>query len=817
MQGLTLDDCELLFHKQPAPLPGYEETFCTFCAHLRIEFLVRISDYNVKKFRSRMRDADYIHGPLDRVEVSLGQISDIQARKKSCFLCARVAAILTREGSVDRCRDVYLRISSHRIAIMTRNREGNTRIHTTLDGYRPYSKPEFTFDCSVGDIAWPTVTKWVEGSLRSAKESSERDGSCKPPDDFRLIDVQELCVVLAPTPCQYVCLSYVWGTNTSFRATSRNISRLEQPKSLASRGLPRTIRDAIKVCALLGKRYLWVDRLCILQDEDGPSKKIQIDAMGDIYRGGLLTIVALEGNGSDYGLHGVSPGLDRTVYYKICIGGSNFCEFCEILSDIRDKSKWNTRGWTFQEGVLSPRLLFFTRYGLYFQVKAEVEQEIKPWTVDGEVTREHDETYTMEASNYKTLVSEIQGRKFDIEEDVVNGFAGVLDVVVGKENHRFGVSLVHFDEQITWSLTDNSPTVLRQTRGRTMFPSCSWVSIKGRLQFEDMQWLLPVASWAVINSTAVCEFRWLRTADENDLNGEANVDETNDENDETATDETDDEDNLRGEEIVVGTLLWSHGSMRSAFPQDLKVSAGCDEYPELFRHKFPTQEAFNEACGVWPRGQTEIGDLLEKFTPDQIEAGRQPLSILAYSQTIVLALIPPKKRYKSDWRLLYQGQDVGTMMFDVKAENEEAPSNAIPDYEPDKDDESEDDEVLVITGSDDESDQDSESSSNTILDDEHVEMEFLALSVSCIPRSGTKYYWYPKPVDEVDQPGKYNTADLRYYLEKDNDRRFDDFQMNVIAIRTAADGISRRLGIGRIPLVAWLSILNPTFKSLVLQ
>ena len=46
--------------------------------------------------------------------------------------------------------------------------------------------------------------------------------------------------------------------------------------------LPQTIKDAIIVTAELGLEYLWIDALCIIQDDDA-DKGVELARMGDIY------------------------------------------------------------------------------------------------------------------------------------------------------------------------------------------------------------------------------------------------------------------------------------------------------------------------------------------------------------------------------------------------------------------------------------------------------------------------------------------------------------------------------------------------------
>lgn len=219
--------------------------------------------------------------------------------------------------------------------------------------------PESTFESSVPEkIDWRVVTNWIE-------DSPGVDNLDRHPTGFRLIDVENLCVVRAQMPCEYACLSYVWGKDTSYQAILDTIHCLEQPNNLGiwddskqrnrieRSDVPATVKDAILACSALGKRFLWVDRLCILQDEDeerNPTKKEQINAMGDIYRCAFVTMVAMEGKSAADGLYGVS--LDRLPRYRARIGDADFTEPVDHIDWALRNSTWNTRGWTFQEAIL---------------------------------------------------------------------------------------------------------------------------------------------------------------------------------------------------------------------------------------------------------------------------------------------------------------------------------------------------------------------------------------------------------------------------------------------------------------------------------
>lgn len=99
-----------------------------------------------------------------------------------------------------------------------------------------------------------------------------------------LIDVNRGCLTDAPPAPAYAALSYVWGEPQANQAWSTagtgNISRLRCTGSLITDAVPATSRDAMEACRLLDVEFLWVDRFCILQDDN--SKYSQISRMGDI-------------------------------------------------------------------------------------------------------------------------------------------------------------------------------------------------------------------------------------------------------------------------------------------------------------------------------------------------------------------------------------------------------------------------------------------------------------------------------------------------------------------------------------------------------
>lgn len=167
--------------------------------------------------------------------------------------------------------------------------------------------------------------------------------------DFRVIDVNAMCIIYAPPRCRYIALSYMWGTRKKNRLvlTTRNEDTLMQPGALTNTrdSIPNTILDAISVVQKLRGRYLWVDSLCLLQDD---SDELQdcVAIMNLFYETAILTIVAGDGEDAWAGLRGVSPTPRRLLpLAKDIVPGLKMTTLTDMELLLR-RSTYSTRAWT---------------------------------------------------------------------------------------------------------------------------------------------------------------------------------------------------------------------------------------------------------------------------------------------------------------------------------------------------------------------------------------------------------------------------------------------------------------------------------------
>ncbi|KUJ22309.1 HET-domain-containing protein, partial [Mollisia scopiformis] len=178
---------------------------------------------------------------------------------------------------------------------------------------------------------------------------------------LRVIDCRTRQVVRAPVNCQYVALSYVWGSSTSDIVLDEE---LPQSNETYLPRCPDVIENSLSVTTMIGAQYLWIDRYCIDQ-EDSVDKHHQITHMDAIYANAFITIIAAAGDGPDYGLPGVER--PRKVHPHLLIDRNHLVSTLPHASALVNSSRWASRGWTYQEGILSKRRLIFTDEQVYFE------------------------------------------------------------------------------------------------------------------------------------------------------------------------------------------------------------------------------------------------------------------------------------------------------------------------------------------------------------------------------------------------------------------------------------------------------------------
>jgi hypothetical protein len=322
------------------------------------------------------------------------------------------------------------------------------------------------------------------------------------PTRLRVIDVRRRCLVALPDGDEYVALSYCWPRQPGLCNTSTNGINLREEGAISlSNGLSTSLHDACDAVNDLGERYIWIDALCIVQD-DNEDKAHQISQMDLVYGRALLTIVicpsSKNSEASELPGYRNRPPARRQKVYRVPYQDIDLVVPKPCLEDILSFTRWETRGWTFQESHISRRSLYFTEHQLYFQCSCGMRCEdtngeghapgayIKhstnlwnpknPYAADAEdnwgdlfLNRAAYDNDNEALSSHDSFVCAYLRRELSFDSDILNAFQGIAKVMSIAMDTAFyaGLPLKWLDHALLWQLYGTGAR-------RHGFPSFSW-------------------------------------------------------------------------------------------------------------------------------------------------------------------------------------------------------------------------------------------------------------------------------------------------------------------------------------------------------
>jgi hypothetical protein len=215
------------------------------------------------------------------------------------------------------------------------------------------------------------ISKWLSHCL-------ENDEHCRIPNPkympHRLLNVgsnarPDPFLFEPKSPVPYVCLSYCWGADPIGILKTKQGNLKNHYEGIPLSRLPKTIRDTIHLCRGLKLENLWIDALCIVQDD--PKSWFQdASQMHQVYANSHLTIAGLEPYYCQGGIVGEQefgqPEWQRRIVTDVGfeVGGPG-SESSEILvrpgttQEGSARSSLDGRGWCLQESILPNRRICF--------------------------------------------------------------------------------------------------------------------------------------------------------------------------------------------------------------------------------------------------------------------------------------------------------------------------------------------------------------------------------------------------------------------------------------------------------------------------
>lgn len=243
---------------------------------------------------------------------------------------------------------------------------------------------------TIADCVFSCASRWLRECLECHLGCQEKKEHEKLPR--RLLYLGELdepnfqgirLVHTRGRALKYCALSYCWGTEADNFGLTTSENLFARGKGLDAGNLPETIRDAVTICKFLKLSYLWVDSLCIVQD-NAEDWRLEASIMNHIYGNALITLIGVSSQNANEGLLYSRWCANRGFLYpsepeNILKHPSKLVDDPWIDVDERTsqvlQARIFTRAWTLQEECMSPRILFWTSNGLVWSCQTRFRRE----------------------------------------------------------------------------------------------------------------------------------------------------------------------------------------------------------------------------------------------------------------------------------------------------------------------------------------------------------------------------------------------------------------------------------------------------------
>jgi hypothetical protein len=346
------------------------------------------------------------------------------------------------------------------------------------------------------------VREWLSWCKSKHSECSS-DNHPPPQLPSRVIDVgsenEEPHLHISQGECApYVTLSHCWGRVPTLITTTYTLKdrKLKIPLST----LPNTYRDAVMITRGLAIKYLWIDSLCIVQDDKNDWEKESL-RMAQVYSNAEMLIAASDAANSSEGcLHpreppwrvNYSPANSETRHKdpeKFLLVYPHPSFHHAILT-----ACLNTRAWCLQEAALSRRTLHCTKSGLYWQCGKAIRSECgldpqdrNPFTEFGA-----DRIFNLPSCSWSNwrypwwiAVMDYSSRQLSFQGDKLAAMSGITNFFCEKLDDKavFGLWMKDLHSGLLWRCGSAEMHKPPELAG---LPTWSWAALDGPVRVAHM-------------------------------------------------------------------------------------------------------------------------------------------------------------------------------------------------------------------------------------------------------------------------------------------------------------------------------------------
>lgn len=347
---------------------------------------------------------------------------------------------------------------------------------------------------------------------------------------------------------RYLTLSHCWGNSQVTKLTEADLSSFQAGIEVLA--LPKTFQDAVEATRQLGERYIWIDSLCIIQDS-APDWREQSSKMDKIYMDAYCNLAATASPDSAGGLFyfrnaaaiqslqipckwefrkGVKDRYELIDFNSFQRGQGSFDERLQSLRDEHyeryadgkcqvmdynrlqravEKGPLNSRGWVFQERLLSSRVVHFGAEQIVWECEhvraCETHPDVAPngpasvtlWTHFLEVKNlaaklkagKDRGTESEVYHEWRTIVELYSRMKLTFPTDVLVALSGLAQLVQNATGGEYLAGLWRNDiaHQLLWERIGATDLRGISTCEKFVAPSWSWASTGCTVMWDPFQ------------------------------------------------------------------------------------------------------------------------------------------------------------------------------------------------------------------------------------------------------------------------------------------------------------------------------------------
>ncbi|KAH7402830.1 heterokaryon incompatibility protein-domain-containing protein [Pyrenochaeta sp. MPI-SDFR-AT-0127] len=311
----------------------------------------------------------------------------------------------------------------------------------------------------------------------------------------------KLVETLTGQAAHYMALSYCWGSSLPYKTTKESLQ--VHMNGIKIKALPKTLQESMLVARVFGIRYIWIDCLCIVQDDKEDWER-ESARMADIYSQSYLALAATRAKHCEQGILGLRTNPPGTAILFHDAQGEYELYFQQRPRGLGDSEDFinqleplQRRAWVFQERILAPRTLHFGSDQLYWECPDGLISEdgygsFDPRDTSFEHSLEHiakelvDADYRrFSSTKWARLVSSYTALDITYPSDRLPALSGILATLqdMTGDSCYGGLWKRHFLNGLLWYA--EKPKKLDSYRA----PSWSFTALDGNISyFVDLRW-----------------------------------------------------------------------------------------------------------------------------------------------------------------------------------------------------------------------------------------------------------------------------------------------------------------------------------------